>query len=158
MKLSKQDCANLLDALVEYDEQICPKELADDEVGLNAERLDDLVKRLKRAEDLPAKTDKFVWVLDASSGIVFKVEIPANFPENGDYENFLEANLPNDFLFLLRFSFLKGTLYIRPRSPCLNLFRFNKKLSTMLFAPSGSFSSTSKESSRDSDFLFLAIR
>ena len=96
MKLSKQDCANLLDALVEYDEQICPKELADDEVGLNAERLDDLVKRLKRAEALPAKTDKFVWVLDASSGIVFKVEIPANFPENGDYENFLEANLPND--------------------------------------------------------------
>ena len=96
MKLSKEDCANLLDALVEYDEQICPKELADDEVGLNAERLDDLVKRLKRAEALPAKTDKFVWVLDASSGIVFKVEIPANFPENGDYENFLEANLPND--------------------------------------------------------------
>ena len=96
MKLSKEDCANLLDALVEYDEQICPKELADDEVGLNAERLDDLVKRLKRAEALPAKTDKFVWVLDASSGIVFKVEIPANFPENGDYEDFLEANLPND--------------------------------------------------------------
>jgi len=96
MKLSKQDCDNLIDALMEYDEQCCPKELADDEVGLNAERLDDLVKRLKRAEALPAKTDKFVWVLDASSGIVFKVEIPANFPENGDYENFLEANLPND--------------------------------------------------------------
>ena len=96
MELSKEDCANLLDALVEYDEQICPKELADDEVGLNAERLDDLVKRLKRAEALPAKTDRFVWVLDASSGIVFKVEIPANFPENGDYEDFLEANLPND--------------------------------------------------------------
>ena len=96
MELSKEDCANLLDALVEYDEQICPKELADDEVGLNAERLDDLVKRLKRAEALHAKTDKFVWVIDASSGIVFKVEIPANFPENGDYEDFLEANLPND--------------------------------------------------------------
>ena len=96
MELSKEDCANLLDALVEYDEQICPKELADDEVGLNAERLDDLVKRLKRAEALPAKTDKFVWVLDSCSGIVFKVEIPANFPENGDYEDFLEANLPND--------------------------------------------------------------
>ena len=96
MELSKEDCANLLDALVEYDEQICPKELADGEVGLNAERLDDLVKRLKRAEALPAKTDRFVWVLDASSGIVFKVEIPANFPENGDYEDFLEANLPND--------------------------------------------------------------
>jgi len=96
MKLSKRDCDNLIDALMEYDEQCCPKELADDEVGLNAERLDDLVKRLKRAEALPAKTDKFVWVLDSCSGIVFKVEIPANFPENGDYEDFLEANLPND--------------------------------------------------------------
>jgi len=100
MKLSERDCENLLDALAEYDEQICPKELADGEVGLNAERLDDLVKRLKqekgRAEALLAKTDKLVWVLDASSGIVFKVEIPENFPENGDYEDFLEANLPND--------------------------------------------------------------
>ena len=46
MKLSKRDCENLLDALMEYDEQICPKELADDEVGLNAERLDDMMSRL----------------------------------------------------------------------------------------------------------------
>ena len=72
--------------------------MADNEVGLNAERLGDLVKRLKqekgRAEALPAKADKFIWVL--ASGIVFKVEIPAHFPENGDYEDFLEANLPND--------------------------------------------------------------
>ena len=96
MKLSKEDCENLLDALAEYDDQICPKELADGEVGLNAERLDDLVKRLKRAEALPAKTDEFIWVLDSCSGTVFKVEIPAHFPENGDYEDFLEANLPND--------------------------------------------------------------
>ena len=104
MKLSKRDCDNLIDALMEYDEQCCPKELADDEVGLNAERFDDLIKRLtehaykddKRAEALPAHVDKFIWVLDASSGIVFKVEIPENFPENGDYEDFLEANLPND--------------------------------------------------------------
>ncbi len=96
MRLSEQDCENLLDALAEYDEQICPKELADDEVGLNAERLDDLVKRLKQRHGLPAHEDRFVWVLDASSGIVFKVEIPAHFPENGDYEDLLEANLPND--------------------------------------------------------------
>ena len=48
MKLSKRDCLNLLDALMEYDEQICPKELADDEVGLNAERFDDLTKRLTK--------------------------------------------------------------------------------------------------------------
>ena len=55
-----------------------------------------LSKEEKQREALPAKTDAVVWVLDASSGIVFKVEIPENFPENGDYENFLEANLPND--------------------------------------------------------------
>jgi hypothetical protein len=101
MKLSKQDCANLLDALVEYDEQICPKELADDEVGLNAERLDDLVKRLKceegRAEALPMCEDKFIWVLDASSGDVLRIEVPSHFPENGDYENYLEANLPEGY-------------------------------------------------------------
>ena len=46
MKLSKKDCQNLIDALMEYDDQICPKELADDEVGLNAERLDDMMRRL----------------------------------------------------------------------------------------------------------------
>ena len=49
MKLSKRDCKNLIDALMEYDEQICPKELADDEVGLNAERLDDMMRRLIKA-------------------------------------------------------------------------------------------------------------
>ena len=31
---------------MEYDEQICPKELEDDEVGLNAERLKNLTERL----------------------------------------------------------------------------------------------------------------
>ena len=98
MKLSKRDCENLLDALAEYDEQICPKELADKEVGLNAERLEDLVLRLRcekgRAKALPAHTDKFIWVLDAANGNVLKVEIPTHFPENGDYEDYLEANLP----------------------------------------------------------------
>ena len=101
MKLSKRDCLNLLDALAEYDEQICPKELADNEVGLNAERLDDLVKRLKceegRAEALPMCEDKFIWVLDASSGDVLRIEVPSHFPENGDYENYLEANLPEGY-------------------------------------------------------------
>ena len=48
MKLSKQDCKNLFDALFEYDEQCCPKELNDDEVGLNAERLDNLTERLTK--------------------------------------------------------------------------------------------------------------
>jgi len=48
MKLSKRDCENLLDALAEYDDSICPKELDDDEVGLNAERLDDLTERLTK--------------------------------------------------------------------------------------------------------------
>ena len=45
-------------------------------------------------ETLPAKTDEFIWVLDAANGNVLKVEIPVHFPENGDYEDYLEANLP----------------------------------------------------------------
>jgi len=48
----------------------------------------------KRREALPALTDKFIWVLDTANGNVLKVEIPARFPENGDYEYYLEANLP----------------------------------------------------------------
>ena len=100
MKLTKQDCLNLLDALAEYDEQICPKELADNEVGLNAERLDDIVKRLNheqgRAETLEAHEHKFIWALDASSGDVFRVELPSLFPENGDYEDYLLCSLPKD--------------------------------------------------------------
>ena len=47
-----------------------------------------------RSEALPAKTDEFIWVLDAANGNVLKVEIPIHFPENGDYEDYLEANLP----------------------------------------------------------------
>ena len=118
MKLSKRDCDNLIDALTEWQECVGCKEMDENDVGLDGDRYEDLMTRLgarhiqhstdirekkdwnidneKRREALPAKTDKFVWVLDASSGIVFKVEIPANFPENGDYEDFLEANLPND--------------------------------------------------------------
>ena len=50
-----------------------------------------------RTKELPAKTDEFIWVLDASSGDVLRVEIPESFPENGDYENYLEANLPEGY-------------------------------------------------------------
>ena len=54
----------------------------------------ELVKEVNRREALPAKTDEFIWVLDASSGNVLRVELPESFPENGDYEDYLEANLP----------------------------------------------------------------
>ena len=54
----------------------------------------ELVKEVNRREALPAKTDEFIWVLDAANGNVLKVEIPVHFPENGDYEDYLEANLP----------------------------------------------------------------
>ena len=47
-----------------------------------------------RTKELLAKTDEFIWVLDAANGNVLKVEIPIHFPENGDYEDYLEANLP----------------------------------------------------------------
>ena len=118
MKLSKKDCENLIDALAEWQECVGCKEMDETDAGLDGDRYEDLMTRLgarhiqhstdirekkdwnidneKRREDLPAREDRFVWVLDASSGIVFKVEIPAHFPENGDYEDFLEANLPND--------------------------------------------------------------
>ena len=118
MKLSKKDCENLIDALAEWQECVGCKEMDETDAGLDGDRYEDLMTRLgarhiqhstdirekkdwnidneKRREDLPAREDRFVWVLDASSGIVFKVEIPAHFPENGNYEDFLEANLPND--------------------------------------------------------------
>jgi len=38
----------------------------------------------------------FIWVLDAASAGVFKVELPSNFPENGNYETFLDNALPKD--------------------------------------------------------------
>ena len=46
MKLSKEDVANILDALNEWDETIGAKELADDEVGLDYQRWVELKLRL----------------------------------------------------------------------------------------------------------------
>ena len=46
MKLSKQDRLNLIDTLLEWDEEIGPKELGDNEVGLNFERYSDIMQRL----------------------------------------------------------------------------------------------------------------
>ena len=49
MKLSKEDAANILDALNEWDETTEPKEIDDNEVGLNFERWIDLRLRLMEA-------------------------------------------------------------------------------------------------------------
>ena len=46
VSLTKQECANLLDALGEWMEVIGPKELEANEEGLDAERYDAIVKRL----------------------------------------------------------------------------------------------------------------
>jgi|TARA_R110000737_G_scaffold236640_1_gene249042 hypothetical protein len=46
MKLSKRECEHLLDALQEYEDIVIPKELEDNEVGMNAERLDKCKQRL----------------------------------------------------------------------------------------------------------------
>ena len=46
MRLSKEDAANILDALNEWDECVGAKELADDEVGLDYQRWVELKLRL----------------------------------------------------------------------------------------------------------------
>jgi len=46
MRLSKEDAANILDALNEWDETIGAKELNDDEVGLDYQRWVELKLRL----------------------------------------------------------------------------------------------------------------
>ena len=46
MRLPKEDAANILDALNEWDERVGAKELADDEVGLDYQRWVELKLRL----------------------------------------------------------------------------------------------------------------
>tara|TARA_R110000737_G_scaffold236640_1_gene249041 strand:- start:65 stop:280 length:216 start_codon:yes stop_codon:yes gene_type:complete len=38
--------------------------------------------------------EKYMWILDAANGSVFKFEIPRHFPENGDYEKLVMSILP----------------------------------------------------------------
>ena len=47
-RLYKRDAANILDALNEWDEEIGPKELDENDVGLNAERYDELKAKLTK--------------------------------------------------------------------------------------------------------------
>ena len=42
------------------------------------------------------KEYKYIWVLDASFADVLRIEIPANFPENGDHEKLIEEAFEND--------------------------------------------------------------
>ena len=52
LALTPDEAANILDALNEWDEEIAPKELEENEVGLNAERYDELkAKLIKFLED-----------------------------------------------------------------------------------------------------------
>ena len=46
MKLTKNDAANLIYALQEWEDVVGPKELEDNEIGLNTKRFDDLMIRL----------------------------------------------------------------------------------------------------------------
>lgn len=48
MQLTKKESLNLLDALTEWNDIIEPKELADNEIGLNADRYEKLIKKLKQ--------------------------------------------------------------------------------------------------------------
>ena len=48
MKLSKKDCDNLIDTLVEWKECVGVKEMDDSDAGLDDDRYEDLIKRLKK--------------------------------------------------------------------------------------------------------------
>lgn len=51
MKLNEKDAANLIDALKEWYEVCEPKELEENEVGLNSKRYEDLMTKLKVFRD-----------------------------------------------------------------------------------------------------------
>mgnify|MGYP003153613079 CR=1 FL=1 len=42
------------------------------------------------------KKHKHIWVLDASFGDVVRIEIPENFPENGDHERLIMKAFKDD--------------------------------------------------------------
>jgi hypothetical protein len=48
MQLTKQETLNLLDALTEWHDIVEPKELEDNEIGLNADRYEEIIKKLKQ--------------------------------------------------------------------------------------------------------------
>ena len=48
MKLSKKDCDNLIDTLVEWKECVGVKEMDDSDAGLDDDRYEDLIERLKK--------------------------------------------------------------------------------------------------------------
>jgi|TARA_R110000823_G_scaffold215168_1_gene344844 hypothetical protein len=58
MKLSEQDCQNLIDALKEWEECVGAKELEDNEVGLNYDRYVSLMRRLGVTDDIE---NNFSW-------------------------------------------------------------------------------------------------
>ena len=48
MQLTKKESLNLLDALTEWNYIIEPKELADNEIGLDADRYEKLIKKIEQ--------------------------------------------------------------------------------------------------------------
>ena len=48
MKLSKKDCDNLIDTLIEWKQCVGVKEMDDSDAGLDDDRYEDLIKRLKK--------------------------------------------------------------------------------------------------------------
>jgi len=46
MELTQSDCENLIDALQEWADAVGPKELGNNEVGLDSNRFKDLMERL----------------------------------------------------------------------------------------------------------------
>ena len=48
MKLSKKDCDNLIDTLIEWKQCVGVKEMDTNDAGLDDDRYEDLIKRLKK--------------------------------------------------------------------------------------------------------------
>ena len=95
MKLTTDDCYNLVDALREWEASVGPKELDDGDVGLDYDRYHDLMRRLLATLENKNEITIF-WVCES----------PGTYREGRDYANLRQATTAAD---LRRQSIVKET-------------------------------------------------
>ena len=78
MKLSKKDCDNLIDTLIEWKQCVGVKEMDDCDAGLDDDRYQDLIKRLKQHTDSDCEIETFA---DFAIGLLSEKDI-ANWKTN----------------------------------------------------------------------------